>query len=64
MTTYYWEADSGSGQFRAKDDFEARRRRRSDCIVLYKENDTPNGDPFIIVWDNKMDENGRFLDEQ
>ncbi len=54
-TTYYWEGRSlgRHGLFQAKTDEEAIQRVPSDCILLYKESDTADGTPFIVVLENK-----------
>jgi hypothetical protein len=61
MTTYYWETDRSSrgGQFEAENDQQAIARmqrimnaRLNDTLLcLYKESDTANGRPFIVVLD-------------
>lgn len=50
-TTYYWEADNSHGQYQADDDASAIEVKPKGCITLYKESDTKDGTPFIIVWD-------------
>ena len=49
MTTYFWETERGCGEFLATTDDEARKRKPAGCLILYKESDTPDGMPFIIL---------------
>lgn len=46
MKTYYTEYPTG--EFVAVSDAEARRRGRN-ALIIYRESDTPDGTPFIIV---------------
>ncbi len=49
---YYWETETGSGSFYAASDEEALSRKPVGCWVLYKENNTPDGTPFIILFEH------------
>lgn len=54
MTWYYWEEDGpASGKFQASNDAEALQRvsKRSNLLCLYKESDTPDGTPFVMVFE-------------
>ena len=60
MTTYYYETDSrvswgGHGSFQAENDQLALDvfPSKEKLLVLYKEADTPDGTPFIIIWERK-----------
>lgn len=50
---YYWETINSSGQFRAGSDQEALKKMPSDCLALYRESDTEDGLPFIMVHEFK-----------
>ena len=58
MTTYYFERLRGCGRFSAKSDEEAKEQMPKDCILLYKESETTDGLPFIVVHDSKAKEAG------
>jgi hypothetical protein len=55
MYTYYWEKLFGCkpdhGQFKAYNDTEALEKRPVESILLYRESDTPDGRPFIVIFD-------------
>lgn len=58
LTTYYWEADGlASGRFQALNDAHALRlaSERKDLLCLYKESDTADGLPFIILYEKIKD---------
>ena len=50
MILYYYEASCGHGRLRAKSDTEALKNMPSGTTILYKESDTPDGTPFIVIW--------------
>ena len=57
MITYYWEGlglnPSNHGQFEADSDEEALKLRNLDLTwCLYKESNTPDGTPFIMLYEN------------
>ncbi|MHC4188443.1 MAG: hypothetical protein ACYSUB_02040 [Planctomycetota bacterium] len=53
--TYYWESAGDCGDFPAVSAAEARRKLHCldlvDPCILYRENDSADGLPFIIVWE-------------
>jgi hypothetical protein len=52
-TTYYWESEYSHGTFIANNDNEAIQMiSDTTSITLYKESDTLDGTPFIIILDN------------
>ena len=56
MTIYYYEKTNGSGHYEAQDDEEALMRL-PECLVLYRESqNTPDGRPFVIVYERDEDE--------
>jgi hypothetical protein len=58
-TIYYWETKRSQGNFKASSDSEAIAKKPKNCMVLYKEGPTPDGLPFIVVYEEK----GRFTNE-
>lgn len=58
MTTYYWEKPFGCrpdhGQFEAYHDQEALEKRPGKAILLYRESDTEDGMPFVILYEKKI----------
>jgi len=55
MTTYYYETsglyrDKDYGQYEAENDGQAIAMMPEGTIILYRESDTPDGTPFIVVW--------------
>lgn len=54
MTIYYWEGNGPtSGIFQAANDDEALQKiSKQKLLCLYKESNTPDGTPFIMVWEN------------
>lgn len=50
---YYYELTHGFGKLTASDDREALKKMPSNTILLYKESDTENGCPFIVVYDHE-----------
>lgn len=50
-TIYYYETPNRHGRITAANDDEALAKKPSNCIVLYKENDTEDGTPFIIIYE-------------
>ena len=52
-TIYCWETMTGSGSFPADSDEEALERVPKDYLIVYKEDDTTDGLPFIIVGEVK-----------
>jgi hypothetical protein len=52
MKTYYWESDNNDnrGQFQADTDQEAIEEMPKNTLILYKESDTVDGIPFIVVF--------------
>lgn len=53
MTTYYWESDNNSGKFDANNDVEAISKIRQEWIVVYKESDSTDGQPFIVIHEKR-----------
>jgi len=51
MTIYYYELEDGNGEFEAASDHEAILKRSLDCLCVYRESNTLNGTPFVIVWE-------------
>ncbi len=53
--TYYYENPVGTrpdhGQFTAADDAEALAKMPVTAIFLYRESDTPDGTPFVVVYE-------------
>lgn len=51
-TIYYYETDRRHGRFNAIDDKEAiDKLMYKNPMVIYKESDTPDGTPFIIIYE-------------
>lgn len=49
---YYWETENANGRLRASSDEEALDNKPENCWVLYKESDTEDGLPFIILYED------------
>jgi hypothetical protein len=50
---YYYELKNGSGKINAKNDIVAITsitQRFQDLLCIYKESDTEDGTPFIIIY--------------
>jgi hypothetical protein len=62
MIYYYelpWEENPDFGQFHADSDEEALEhlnRSYPQAWCLYRESDTPDGNPFVMLYDHKKDE--------
>lgn len=55
MSLYYFEADEGYGAFSAQSDEEAANTsKQNNYMVTYRESDTPNGKPFVVVHERDM----------
>jgi hypothetical protein len=57
MITYYWESEESFGNFVAEND-EAAINNAFDIpklMVIYKEFDSEDGTPFIIVWEQSSE---------
>lgn len=52
MPLYYYERPYGNGSFEADNDEEAIKSMPRDTLILYKESDTKDGMPFIIVYED------------
>ena len=50
---YYWETENSHGQYRAENDEKALEKMPKNCWILYKESDTKDGQPFIILYEYK-----------
>jgi len=59
-TFYYWETENFTGAFVCYSDSEAMNHMREllhskphmlPLLCVYKENDTQDGTPFIMVWE-------------
>ena len=56
MIQYYYdykEPPERFGSFSAKSDKDAKGKMPKGADILYKESDTPDGTPFIIIWERK-----------
>jgi len=53
---YYWETELRNGRIVAKNDREALRKllTKSHLLCIYKESDTKDGRPYLIVWERKQ----------
>jgi hypothetical protein len=51
--TYYWESEDDEGEFVASSDSEAFLYRQPDWFFMYRESDTENGEPFVVLWDSR-----------
>ena len=55
MRTYYWEGPGCRGKFRAKDDAEAKRKKKAfeekgpKILIMYRESNTDDGTPFVEI---------------
>lgn len=51
MTDYYYETTKRNGYFQAESDEAALERVKdiANLLILYKESDTINGTPFIVL---------------
>ena len=59
METYYWESELGEGSQVYSGDQEAEiklLRAIPNLWLVYKESDTDNGMPFIIVYESERSE--------
>jgi hypothetical protein len=50
VSLYYYEGDFGYGSFVAESDENARANVRADIQTVYRESDTADGRPFIVVY--------------
>ena len=50
---YYWESELDNGQIVSENDYEAIKqlRHKSDLLGIYKESDTKDGTPFLLIWE-------------
>lgn len=50
---YYWESELDNGQIVSENDEEAIKqlRHKSDLLCIYKESDTKDGTPFLLIWE-------------
>ena len=59
MEIYYWESDYRYGQVKAERDEEGvkkafqkvRVKDGDQMLVVYKESETDDGTPFIVLWE-------------
>jgi hypothetical protein len=57
MEIYYWESDFRYGEFKAESDQKAIEKAfkkmygGDQLLVVYKESETDDGTPFIVVWE-------------
>ena len=53
---YYWESDERSGQSRFESDAHAIKGLATiqNLLIIYKEADTQDGTPFVIVWERQV----------
>lgn len=55
MEIYYYETDNGHGSVHYADDLSAvnglRKQFKESLMVIYKESNTENGQPFIILYE-------------
>ena len=60
MKIYYWENSVGMspdhGRVEAETDSEALQKMPKTAICLYRESDTPDGTPFVLVFSNPKPE--------
>lgn len=54
MKTWYYAEGKHWRKFLAENDKEALKLKRSQDELIYKESNTPDGRPFIIVWEKKQ----------
>lgn len=50
---YYYELPFFFGNFEAADDEEALVKMPKGCMILYKESDTEDGTPFIVLYEQE-----------
>jgi hypothetical protein len=56
MRYYYYEQEVGYGEFKSNSDNEAKNRihefnsKENSLLVLYRESDTLDGLPFVILY--------------
>lgn len=56
IAMYYWESDERSGQSRFESDAHAIKGLATiqNLLIIYKEADTQDGTPFVIVWERQV----------